>query len=35
MKFLKLFYSIWCEALLATHLTRRGMWRSATKLMAK
>ena len=35
MKILKSIYQIWCEALLASHLTRRGYWRSAVKLMAK
>jgi hypothetical protein len=33
MTFLKMLYSVWCEGLLASHLTRRGRWQSATKLM--
>lgn len=33
MKLLKVLYSVWCEGLLASHLTRRGRWQSATKLM--
>jgi hypothetical protein len=33
MKILKTIREIWCQALLASHLTRRGYWRSAVKLM--
>jgi len=33
MTFIKMLYSVWCEGLLASHLTRRGRWQSATKLM--
>lgn len=33
MTFLKMLYNVWCEGLLASHLTRRGRWQSATKLM--
>lgn len=32
-KFFKNIYEIWCLGLLAAHLTRRGKWQSATKLM--
>jgi hypothetical protein len=35
INFLKKMYEVWCQALLATHLTRRGKWQSATKLMNK
>jgi hypothetical protein len=33
MKVLKAIYDIWCQGLLASHLTRRGKWRSAVKLI--
>jgi hypothetical protein len=33
MTVLKMLYSVWCEGLLASHLTRRGRWQSAVKLM--
>jgi len=32
-KLFKSIYEIWCQGLLATHLTRRGKWESARKLM--
>jgi len=35
MKILKSIYEIWCQGLLASHLTRRGRWQSAVKLMNK
>ena len=35
MTFLKLMYSVWCQGLLASDLTKRGKWRSAVKLMEK
>lgn len=35
MTFLKMMYSVWCTGLLASHLTRRGKWQSAVKLMGK
>jgi hypothetical protein len=35
MKLLKCIYEIWCQGLLASHLTRRGRWQSAVKLMNK
>lgn len=35
MTFLKSMYEVWCLGLLASHLTRRGKWRSAVKLMDK
>ena len=35
MKLLKFIYEIWCQGLLASHLTRRGRWQSAVKLMNK
>ena len=34
MKIVKMFYEVWCTGLLASHLTRRGKWRSAIKLMS-
>jgi hypothetical protein len=33
--FLKAAYDIWCTGLVASHLTRRGKWQSARKLMQK
>lgn len=33
MNVLKLIYEVWCTGLLASHLTRRGKWQSAVKLM--
>lgn len=35
MTLLRTLYSVWCEGLLASHLTRRGKWQSAVKLMSK
>ena len=35
MTFLKLIYEVWCQGLVASHLTRRGKWRSAVKLMGQ
>ena len=35
MKTLKMIYDIWCTGLLASHLTRRGKWQSAVRLMNK
>ena len=35
MKTLKMLYDIWCSGLLASHLTRRGKWQSAVRLMNK
>jgi hypothetical protein len=35
MTFLRIMYQVWCEGLLASHLTRRGKWQSAVKLMGK
>ena len=35
MTFFKMIYEIWCQGLLASHLTRRGKWQSAVKLMGK
>jgi hypothetical protein len=35
MKTLKMIYDIWCSGLLASHLTRRGKWQSAVRLMNK
>lgn len=35
MTIIKTLYKVWCEGLLATHLTRRGKWQSAIKLMNK
>lgn len=34
MNFLKMMYSIFCQGLIASHLTRRGKWESARKLMS-
>lgn len=35
MKTLKMIYDVWCSGLLASHLTRRGKWQSAVRLMNK
>jgi len=35
MKHLQILREIFCQALLASHLTRRGRWQSAVKLMNK
>lgn len=35
MKTLKMLYDVWCSGLLASHLTRRGKWQSAVRLMNK
>lgn len=35
MTTLKMLYTVWCQGLLAAQLTRRGKWRSATRLMNK
>ncbi len=35
MTMLKMLYSVWCQGLLAAQLTRRGRWKSATKLINK
>lgn len=35
MKQLQILREIFCQALLASHLTRRGRWQSAVKLMNK
>lgn len=35
MKTLKMIYDVWCSGLLASHLTRRGKWQSAVRLMSK
>ena len=35
MKTLKMIYEVWCSGLLASHLTRRGKWQSAARLMNK
>jgi hypothetical protein len=35
MTILKMIFDIWCQGLLASHLTRRGKWQSAVKLMGK
>lgn len=35
MTFFKMIFDIWCLGLLASHLTRRGKWQSAVKLMGK
>jgi hypothetical protein len=35
MKTLKMIYEVWCSGLLASHLTRRGKWQSAVRLINK
>lgn len=35
MKYINMIREVFCQALLASHLTRRGYWRSAVKLMGK
>lgn len=35
MTILKIIYEVWCSGLLASHLTRRGKWQSAVRLMSK
>jgi hypothetical protein len=35
MKFIQMIREVFCQALLASHLTRRGRWQSAAKLMGK
>jgi hypothetical protein len=35
MKYITLIREVLCQALLASHLTRRGRWQSAVKLMGK
>lgn len=35
MNVLKLLYEVWCSGLVASHLTRRGKWQSAVRLMNK
>jgi len=35
MKYINMIREILCQALLASHLTRRGRWQSAVKLMSK
>ena len=35
MKMFKLIYEVWCSGLLASHLTRRGKWQSAVRLINK
>jgi len=35
MKYITLISEVLCQALLASHLTRRGCWQSAAKLMGK
>lgn len=35
MKILKMIYDVWCSGLVASHLTRRGKWQSAVRLMNK
>lgn len=35
MNVIKLIYEVWCSGLLASHLTRRGKWQSAVRLMNK
>lgn len=35
MKYISIIREVLCQALLASHLTRRGKWQSAVKLMGK
>jgi hypothetical protein len=35
MKIINLLREVLCQALLASHLTRRGRWQSAVRLMGK
>jgi hypothetical protein len=35
MTILKILYEVWCSGLVASHLTRRGKWQSAVRLMSK
>ena len=35
MKYINMIREVLCQALLASHLTRRGRWQSAVKLMGK
>lgn len=35
MKIINLLREVMCQALLASHLTRRGKWQSAVKLMGR
>jgi hypothetical protein len=35
MKYITMMREVLCQALLASHLTRRGRWQSAVKLMGK
>lgn len=35
MTMLKILYEVWCSGLVASHLTRRGKWQSAVRLMSK
>lgn len=35
MKIINLLREVMCQSLLASHLTRRGKWQSAVKLMGK
>jgi hypothetical protein len=35
MKYIIMIREVLCQALLASHLTRRGRWQSAVKLMGK
>lgn len=35
MKFIQMIREVFCQALLASHLTRRGRWQSAAKIMGK
>ena len=35
MTFIKMLYEVWCIGLVASHLTRRGKWQSAAKLMGR
>ena len=35
MNIIKMLYEVWCSSLIASHLTRRGKWQSAVRLMNK
>ena len=35
MKYITMIREVLCQALLASHLTRRGKWQSAVKLMGR
>jgi len=35
MKYITMIREVLCQSLLASHLTRRGRWQSAVKLMNK